>query len=67
MPTSLAAQEEADDRLVRKLQQRVARSEEKDVIALRHGVLPAIAALWLGTAATADAQKLTVDVIITFK
>jgi TRAP-type C4-dicarboxylate transport system substrate-binding protein len=31
---------------------------------LRHGVLPAIAALWLGTAATADAQqKLTITVV----
>ena len=34
------------------------------MITPRHGVLPAIAALWLGTAATADAQqKLTITVV----
>src|SRR3979409_2786445 len=44
--------------------ERARRSEEKDVITPRHGVLPAIAALWLATTATADAQqKLTVTIV----
>jgi len=62
--TKVGAREEADDRLVRKLQQLTAGSEEMFVMTPRHRVLTAIAAFWLGTVATADAQqKLTITIV----
>jgi TRAP-type C4-dicarboxylate transport system substrate-binding protein len=62
--TDVGAQEEAGDRLVRKLQQPAAGSEEKFVMTPRNQVLTAIAAFWLGMVATADAQqKLTITIV----
>jgi TRAP-type C4-dicarboxylate transport system substrate-binding protein len=62
--TKVGAREEADDRLVRKLQQLTAGSEEMFVMPLRHRVLIAIAAFWLAMVATADAQqKLTITIV----
>jgi TRAP-type transport system periplasmic protein len=62
--TNLGAREETGDRLVRKLQQLTPGSEEMFVMTPRYRVLTAIAAFWLGTVATADAQqKLTITVV----
>jgi TRAP-type transport system periplasmic protein len=62
--TKVGAREEADDRLVRKLQQLTAGSEEMFVMPPRHRVLTAIAAFWLAMVATADAQqKLTITIV----
>jgi hypothetical protein len=55
--TNVGAREEADDRLVRKLRQLTAGPEEMFVMTPRHRMLTAIAAFWLGTVATADAQR----------